>query len=67
MKSLTPIEPVVDDLPLRLAWSSGDIRAYALGAIRLGVEFTDDDMVTHRGQAAADHWLVWANLAPWER
>lgn len=61
------IEPVVDDLRLRLAYAAGDWKAYGRGCILLGVSFASDSGETLIGQAAADAWADWADLLPWER
>ena len=60
------IEPIVDDIRLRLAWAAGDTHAYAVAAILLGVPFTDDLMITHMGQVAVEHWRQFGELLPWE-
>jgi hypothetical protein len=67
MKPHAPSPLPVDDLPLRLAYASGDMRAYSLAAIRLGVSYTDDLMITHRGEEAVGYWRVFGDLLPWEK
>lgn len=47
-------------------WETCDWHEYALEAIRLGLTFTDDLMVNHRGQAAVEYWRAWGELLPWE-
>jgi hypothetical protein len=55
-----------DDTELRLALADNDTHAYALAAIKIGLSYTDDLMITHYGMDAVSYWRVFGEVLPWE-